>query len=101
MIAVGFIMFLLSTAHISLNLFQFITLSTRRAIPEDTAPHNPRNMAQFAMEGANYIIGDAVVIWRLWAVWNRDLRICIVPVSFLVGAAGMLLVLVLTHAPSN
>ncbi|TFY69505.1 hypothetical protein EVG20_g3135 [Dentipellis fragilis] len=32
------------------------------------------------------VVGDTVVIWRVWAIWNRNRAVCIIPLIFLFGA---------------
>ncbi|KAF5370182.1 hypothetical protein D9757_010631 [Collybiopsis confluens] len=35
----------------------------------------------------NCIIGDAIVIWRTWVLWNRECRVIYVPFALLLGGA--------------
>ena len=35
------------------------------------------------------VLGDSIVIWRAWIVWDRRLTVVIVPLVLLVGVACM------------
>ncbi|KAI0064303.1 hypothetical protein BV25DRAFT_1914508 [Artomyces pyxidatus] len=41
--------------------------------------------AQITLQGINSTLGDAIVIWRAWAVWDRRLRVVIAPLVLLLG----------------
>ncbi|KAF5370193.1 hypothetical protein D9757_010620 [Collybiopsis confluens] len=50
--------------------------------------------APIAAETLNCIIGDSIVIWRTWVLWNRNHRITYFPCTLLLGGtvAGILMV---------
>ncbi|KAI0064802.1 hypothetical protein BV25DRAFT_190053 [Artomyces pyxidatus] len=37
----------------------------------------------------NFILGDAIVAWRAWVIWDRSYRVLIVPIMLLVGTTGV------------
>jgi hypothetical protein len=38
-------------------------------------------------QGINSVLGDSIVIWRAWIVWNRRLLVVIAPLALLFGVA--------------
>lgn len=43
--------------------------------------------AQIVCQGINSVLGDAIVIWRAWIVWGRQISVVIAPLVLLFGVA--------------
>ncbi|KAH9060607.1 hypothetical protein EDB87DRAFT_1683555 [Lactarius vividus] len=43
--------------------------------------------AQIVCQGINSVLGDSIVIWRAWVVWDRQLSVVIAPLVLLFGVA--------------
>lgn len=88
LLAFSTFMFILSTAHVALA-FQEILLGF---VYQDHLEGNPqdffRNMV-FPQRKALYIIntllGDSLLIWRVYVIWGRKWKICALPLLFLVA----------------
>ncbi|KAI0754428.1 hypothetical protein C8Q80DRAFT_1139038 [Daedaleopsis nitida] len=82
MLALADLMFLLTTAHISLLLYETFTGTT------------PPRVLQCAVAVAQIelALGDLILVWRVWVVWNHNIRVVVLPflallASFVVGMA--------------
>ncbi|KAI0760316.1 hypothetical protein C8Q74DRAFT_219572 [Fomes fomentarius] len=79
MLALADVMFVLTTVHICLLLYETFTAT----IP-------PRVLqAAVAVAQVQLAIGDLVLIWRVWVVWNHRMRIVILPVLALIAGLGV------------
>ncbi|KAI0705228.1 hypothetical protein BC835DRAFT_562466 [Cytidiella melzeri] len=77
------LMFGISTSHAVLIIDYNITifLFHNAAVEGDVIPSvDPRYLAFIIMLLLNCIIGDLVVIWRVWAIWGRSKKAIAVPV---------------------
>ncbi|KAL0947404.1 hypothetical protein HGRIS_013517 [Hohenbuehelia grisea] len=75
----GIVMFVLTTIHLGLVLQQV------------TVPNTPIKNAQTQVSIATiqFMIGDSILIWRVWAVWNRNWWLTIVPICLMIASAGV------------
>ncbi|KAF7340429.1 hypothetical protein MVEN_01963000 [Mycena venus] len=67
-------------------------------------PAEPLSAARSILVILNNLIGDAIIIQRLWFIWGRSLRVIIVPVLSWLGIiiAGSVVLYLLTHfGPGN
>ncbi|KAJ7257846.1 hypothetical protein C8J57DRAFT_1342924, partial [Mycena rebaudengoi] len=92
-------LFLVVTAHWTIAIYQaffaFIHLGT--VVSEDrfyADLSQPSELAKTGFSSAAILLGDALVIYRLWIVWGRHRYIAVFPVLALVGS-GVTLVGVL------
>ncbi|KAI0325929.1 hypothetical protein GY45DRAFT_173527 [Cubamyces sp. BRFM 1775] len=74
------VMFMLTTSHMALALYECLVGEVpARALQAAVA------IAQFQL-----LLGDSVLIWRVWVVWNRDVRVILLPVVVLMAGFGIL-----------
>ncbi|ETW81419.1 hypothetical protein HETIRDRAFT_409359 [Heterobasidion irregulare TC 32-1] len=45
----------------------------------------------------NYVLCDAVVVWRAWLIWERNTKICIPSFVCLVGTLASTLIIIITQ----
>ncbi|KAL0947483.1 hypothetical protein HGRIS_013588 [Hohenbuehelia grisea] len=74
----GILMFLITTVELGLVIQQV----TSHEVPLMNA------RAQVALMMIQFMIGDSILIWRVWVVWNRSWRATILPIALMLGAAG-------------
>ncbi|KAI0368754.1 hypothetical protein BV20DRAFT_947449 [Pilatotrama ljubarskyi] len=84
--------FLLATAHMVLALIRLIQgfiLFRDTMGPPRYFVHiaTPINLAKDYIYVTNLVLGDAVIVWRLYAVWGRDIRMAVLPALLVVAEA--------------
>ncbi|KAI0247685.1 hypothetical protein BJV78DRAFT_898274 [Lactifluus subvellereus] len=83
MLIVASVQFVLATGHISTLLVQLIKTYVGAAGTLDRPSEDwfggasPEHVAQEALYITNSLIGDAILIWRLWIIWNRNFWLCL------------------------
>ncbi|KAF7441040.1 hypothetical protein PC9H_001389 [Pleurotus ostreatus] len=79
MFIAGIVMFVLSSCHLGL------------VIQQVTVPDVPLKnaQAQVSIATIQFLIGDAVLIWRVWAVWNRNWWMTVVPILLALASAAV------------
>jgi len=77
---VSLVMFLVSVAHLGLVVHQFAVVKTR---PETL-------QAALALAGIQFMLGDMIFIWRVWAVWGHNNWIVLGPFVTMSIAAGFI-----------
>ncbi|KAK0470083.1 uncharacterized protein EV420DRAFT_1634512 [Desarmillaria tabescens] len=97
MIILNTIMWALATSHMAVsfqqNFHAFLREhgADRSEVFEDNA--SPSIYSQLSLESINFVIGDGVVIWRVWVLWNRKRWILVISATLLlttfVGAIGV------------
>ncbi|KAH9046128.1 hypothetical protein EDB84DRAFT_1576027, partial [Lactarius hengduanensis] len=94
MLIVASVQFALATGHVITLLVQLIRAFIGAAGTLD-GPLNylldqstPEHVAQEVLYITNSLIGDAIMIWRLWIIWNRNFWLC-VPFIVLCVASGV------------
>ncbi|KAH8984386.1 hypothetical protein EDB86DRAFT_153961 [Lactarius hatsudake] len=94
MLIVASVQFALATGHVITLLVQLIRAFIGAAGTLD-GPSNylldqstPEHVAQEVLYITNSLIGDAIMIWRLWIIWNRNFWLC-VPFIVLCIASGV------------
>ncbi|PBL03948.1 hypothetical protein ARMGADRAFT_1070451 [Armillaria gallica] len=97
MIVLNTIMWSLATSHMAVsfqqNFHAFLREhgADRPEVFEDNA--SPSIHSQLSLKSVNSVIGDGIVIWRVWVLWNRKRWILIVStillLTTLVGAIGV------------
>ncbi|KAF9450849.1 hypothetical protein P691DRAFT_725262 [Macrolepiota fuliginosa MF-IS2] len=97
-----FLMYILSTAHIVLGLYRMLRAYVWRVEPPawyfmdfrnwDTVAHN-------AMLCTMTWLGDALVIYRCWVVWNYNYWVIVIPIILLIFefASNTMLLVWFTH----
>ncbi|KAK0193535.1 hypothetical protein F5146DRAFT_1221130 [Armillaria mellea] len=105
MTVLNIIMWLMSTGHVTLNFeknfrgffwengFQDIS------VLEDDA--NPVVLSQLIMECIEFIIGDGIVTWRAWVLWDHDRRILYASSILILGSVATGSMLFQTLASSS
>ncbi|KAF9065378.1 hypothetical protein BDP27DRAFT_1331960 [Rhodocollybia butyracea] len=101
--------FLISTTLFTLHIYQFavrfkenyfMSMADGQSLTEKGAPSAVLNdKAAFASDilfGFEFLIGDAVVLWRTWAVWSTH-SIVIFPIVLWISSFGCLLAWVITR----
>lgn len=94
MLVVSSVQFALATGHVITLLVQlfraFISAAGTLEGPSlyllDQS--TPEHVAQEVLYITNSLIGDAILIWRLWVIWGRNLWLC-VPFIVLCIASGV------------
>ncbi|KAK0495213.1 hypothetical protein EDD18DRAFT_1171277 [Armillaria luteobubalina] len=97
MIVLNAIMWSLATSHVALSFQQNLHAilrehgADRPEVFEDNA--SPSIYSQLSLECVNFLIGDGVIIWRVWVLWNRKRWILVVSATLLlttfVGVIGV------------
>ncbi|KAF7353312.1 hypothetical protein MSAN_01519200 [Mycena sanguinolenta] len=102
------VLFLAATAHWIVEIYLTFHLFShfRGAIPEQafyTSPTHGTDMAEAALVFIAIVVGDSLVIYRLWIVWARNLRVLIFPICGLSGVLVMVIGVsyVFSHSKSN
>ncbi|KIK55790.1 hypothetical protein GYMLUDRAFT_248382 [Collybiopsis luxurians FD-317 M1] len=95
MLAATVLMYLLSILHLAFSFkLNFVALFEQKAAQAQSK--NPESVettlnifacTPIAAETLNCLLGDSIVIWRTWVLWNRDWRIIYFPCGLLLGAA--------------
>ena len=96
LLVIADIMFLLGSAHLGLLMYEVFTGSIPTSILQAavTIAHFQVWVALSVAYCAclsspfQYAFGDIVLIWRVWVVWNRDLRSIVLPVLILITSFG-------------
>ncbi|KAK0480330.1 hypothetical protein IW261DRAFT_1477390 [Armillaria novae-zelandiae] len=92
MTVLNIIMWLMSTGHVTLNFaktfrgFFWDNGIQDSSVLEDDA--NSAVLSQVIMECIAFIIGDCIVTWRAWVLWNRDRRILYASSILILGSVG-------------
>ncbi|KAI0090514.1 hypothetical protein BDY19DRAFT_935557 [Irpex rosettiformis] len=87
--AVTIVMFLLSTACMALLVSSVLRHVQSGIIGVGLAlrdPAYPEPYLQIIIECLNCILGDSIIIWRAWVLWNRNKVVLAVPAVLLVAA---------------
>ncbi|KAF7361360.1 Cop9 signalosome complex subunit 1 [Mycena sanguinolenta] len=94
-LAMSTIMFLNSTIHLSLSFVQCRRAFVYQAHDTDEIDGVPPALTdngsaivvgQLLMEFINCCMGDSVIVWRLWVVWNRNNWMLVIPICLLIGS---------------
>ncbi|KAK0210289.1 hypothetical protein DFS33DRAFT_277116 [Desarmillaria ectypa] len=92
MIALNTIMWSLATSHLAVSFNQNYRAIFRDHGVEDPAVFennaSPWICTELSLENMNFVIGDSVVIWRAWVLWNRKRWILLVSAVFLLVTLG-------------
>ncbi|KAK0474909.1 hypothetical protein IW261DRAFT_1648914 [Armillaria novae-zelandiae] len=92
MIALNTIMWSLATAHLAVSFNQnYRGIFRDHGVENPTAFENnasPWICTELALENVNFILGDSVVIWRAWVLWNRKRWILVVSAGCLLVTLG-------------
>ncbi|KAK0449891.1 hypothetical protein EV421DRAFT_1290346 [Armillaria borealis] len=105
MTVLNVIMWLMSTGHVTLNFektfrgFFWENGIQDSSVLEDDS--NPVVLSQLVMECIEFIIGDAIVTWRAWVLWNRDRRILYASSILILGSVVTGIMLFQTLASSS
>ncbi|KAF9041161.1 hypothetical protein BDP27DRAFT_1455281 [Rhodocollybia butyracea] len=113
LLATVLFMFLISTTLFTLHIYQFAirvkgiyltSMVEGQSLTEKGAPSAVLNdKAVFASDilfGFEFLIGDAVVLWRTWAVWSTH-SIVILPTVLWISSFGCLLAWVITRVTQS
>ncbi|KAJ8519892.1 hypothetical protein ONZ45_g3195 [Pleurotus djamor] len=75
----GIVMFVLASCHLGL------------VIQQVTVPDVPikNAQAQVSIATLQFMIGDCILIWRVWAVWNKNWWLTILPILLMLASAGV------------
>ncbi|KDR70255.1 hypothetical protein GALMADRAFT_144920 [Galerina marginata CBS 339.88] len=79
MFLAGIFMWMLSSAHVGLVIQQVTHVVTPV----------PNAKAQVLIATLQYMIGDLILIWRVWAVWGRNYRVIILPFLLMITPVGL------------
>ncbi|KAI0250684.1 hypothetical protein BJV78DRAFT_547753 [Lactifluus subvellereus] len=81
------VMFCLSVTFFSMDVY---SISNGLFNPQKY-PHTfisfwgPESTTHILCQGINSVLGDSIVIWRAWVVWDRRLPVVLVPIILLAG----------------
>ncbi|KAF8069247.1 hypothetical protein FPV67DRAFT_1114035 [Lyophyllum atratum] len=104
LLALSTCMFILSTAHVALALHQllqgFIFQRNLEGGPEAFFHHNifPSRKAIYII---NTLLGDSLLIWRVYIIWGRSWKICALPALLLLGTTICGIKTIVTNATSS
>ncbi|OBZ71515.1 hypothetical protein A0H81_08691 [Grifola frondosa] len=93
LVAIAVAMISFSTAHVSLGFQRliegFIVLRNQPGGPAAffSDVSIPANVVKVGIHTVNSVIGDSVVVWRCYLVWNKSIKICVVPVLLIIASA--------------
>lgn len=93
-LCVSILMYCISISHISINarrvVYAFINLSGSSESADDyfLASANPLYLAKISMYILQTLTGDAFIIYRLYMVWGRYVRLLLPAVIFLLGSTA-------------
>ncbi|KAK0475017.1 hypothetical protein EDD18DRAFT_1367400 [Armillaria luteobubalina] len=83
------IMWMVATSHMSISFQQnFQAFLHQHAADNPTAFEDnsaPNIYLQILLESVNIVIGDAIVIWRAWILWNRKRWVIFTTATLLTG----------------
>ncbi|KDR68923.1 hypothetical protein GALMADRAFT_160723 [Galerina marginata CBS 339.88] len=79
MFIAGIVMWMLACAHLGLVIQQVTHVVTPI----------PNAQAQASIATVQFMIGDMIIIWRVWAVWGRSYLAAVVPFMLMLGSAGV------------
>ncbi|KAK0458465.1 uncharacterized protein EV420DRAFT_1642811 [Desarmillaria tabescens] len=92
MIALNIIMWSLATSHLAVSFNQnYQAIFRDHGIEDPTKFENdssPWICTELSLENMNFVLGDSVVIWRAWVLWNRKRWILFVSAVFLLVTLG-------------
>ncbi|PBK64479.1 hypothetical protein ARMSODRAFT_463459 [Armillaria solidipes] len=92
MIALNTIMWSLATSHLAVSFNQnYRGIFRDHGVEDPTEFENnasPWICTELALENVNFILGDSVVIWRAWVLWNRKRWILLVSAVLLLVTLG-------------
>ncbi|KAK0480329.1 hypothetical protein IW261DRAFT_128676 [Armillaria novae-zelandiae] len=105
MTVLNIIMWLMSTGHVTLNFANtFRGFFWDNGIQDSSVLEDDANsvvLSQLTMECIEFIIGDGIVTWRAWVLWNRDRRILYTSSILILGSVATGTVLFQTLARSK
>ncbi|KAI9510611.1 hypothetical protein F5148DRAFT_557059 [Russula earlei] len=85
MLALSVVMYTVSAAHWALNVAETVgDLRAGRFLMAST-----REFLVVYLPSINYVLSDAIVLWRAWVLWNRRLPLFIPPLISLVCTFGV------------
>ncbi|PBL03953.1 hypothetical protein ARMGADRAFT_39002 [Armillaria gallica] len=105
MTVLNIIMWLMSTGHVTLNFektfrgFFWENGIQDSSVLEDDS--NPVVLSQLVMECIEFIIGDGIVTWRAWVLWDHDRRILYASSILIMGSVATGIMLFQTLASSS
>ncbi|KAK0434902.1 hypothetical protein EV421DRAFT_1269278 [Armillaria borealis] len=92
MMALNTIMWSLATSHLAVSFNQnYRGIFRDHGVEDPTEFENnasPWICTELALENVNFILGDSVVIWRAWVLWNRKRWILLVSAVLLLVTLG-------------
>ncbi|KAK0193531.1 hypothetical protein F5146DRAFT_1031116 [Armillaria mellea] len=105
MMVLNTIMWLMSTGHVTVNFektfqgfFRENEIKNGSVLEDDS---NPVVLSQLIMECIDFIIGDSIVLWRAWVLWNHDRRILYASLILVLGSVVTGVMLIQTLASSS
>ncbi|KAI0743080.1 hypothetical protein C8Q80DRAFT_953258 [Daedaleopsis nitida] len=101
MLTLTVLMYLASTVHITLSIRAgikaFYEKESTSSLVE--SPNDPTVWIQLFLESLNCVMGDIIVCWRTWELWERKWRVLAFPMTCIVG--GLTCGIGMTHALSQ
>ncbi|KAI0054420.1 hypothetical protein BV25DRAFT_750776 [Artomyces pyxidatus] len=82
MLAVTGVMFGIASARIVLHVYleNNPTLSRQTLVPL---------VLEVYLSSVNFVLGDAIVVWRAWVIWDYSYRIMVIPILLLAATTGV------------
>ncbi|KAF8075307.1 hypothetical protein FPV67DRAFT_628451 [Lyophyllum atratum] len=80
-------MFIISAVHLGLVVQE---LGAKESLPEN-------GQAQIIISMFQFLIGELILLWRLWVVWERSYWIVVIPIVLIISATGLTLNLLSSH----
>ncbi|KAK0472489.1 hypothetical protein IW261DRAFT_1507675 [Armillaria novae-zelandiae] len=92
MTLMNFLMYIVGTAHMIINFRQnFAAFLWHNGANDESVFHNTSSATQWSqllLEVVNIALGDSIVIWRAWILWNRRWWIILSSALLLLGTVG-------------
>ncbi|KAI0051187.1 hypothetical protein FA95DRAFT_1554759 [Auriscalpium vulgare] len=99
LVAATFGMYMVSTASVVLHAvdyIKFVALDSQKSLSVTVV-----DGLAYSLPTIHFILGDAIVVWRGWVIWQRNWRITAGPLVLLCGTTAVVLAQVLTTATSS
>ncbi|KAI0051186.1 hypothetical protein FA95DRAFT_1602866 [Auriscalpium vulgare] len=104
-------MYLMSTTTLFLHTIDIIELMAYDSSenPDPSAPTDAKTIDtmtgldsfSFSIQMINLVLGDGIVIWRAWLIWQHSWRVIVWPLVLLLGTVGTIAAQVVLTATSS
>ncbi|THH16097.1 hypothetical protein EW146_g4471 [Bondarzewia mesenterica] len=87
------VMFSVSTIHMGLSIKIFYNSFLKGTYWDPSSPGtDPLCITKLYLPAINFILSDALVIWRAYVLWSFNINVCIVPVILVLATGAVAIV---------